>query len=83
MKEKVKRFFRIERNYLFEWNDLRAVLSVINFVLLLFSFPVGAAFGLTIAVFGLVKDLTVDRHINGIAMHLTSILLNGYILFFF
>lgn len=82
MKQKIMNFFRIEGTYRFEWNDLRAVLSLINFILLLFSFPVGAAFGLTIAIIGLVKDFTTDRHINGIAMHLVSIMLNGYILFF-
>lgn len=82
MKEKIKSFFRIERAYSFEWNDLRAVLSLINFILLLFSFPLGAAFGLVIAILGLIKDFTTDRHINGIAMHLISIMLNSYILFF-
>lgn len=82
MKEKICRFFKIETAYKFEWNDLRAVLSLINFILLLFSFPLGAAFGLAIASLGLVKDLTSDRHINGIAMHLVSIMLNSYILFF-
>lgn len=82
MKEKIRHFFRIETTYKFEWNDLRAVLSLVNFILLLFSFPLGAAFGLTIAVLGLIKDFTTDRHINGIAMHLVSVLLNGYILFF-
>lgn len=82
MKEKIKHFFNIEHAYAFEWNDLRAVLSLINFILLLFSFPLGAAFGLVIAIFGLIKDFTTDRHINGIAMHLVSIMLNGYILFF-
>ena len=82
MVEKIKRFFRIEGKYRFEWNDLRATLSLINFILLLMSFPLGAAFGLTIASLGLVKDLTSDRHINGIAMHLVSIMLNSYILFF-
>ena len=82
MKEKIKSFFHIEHAYSFEWNDLRAVLSLINFILLLFSFPLGAGFGLIIAILGLIKDFTTDRHINGIAMHLVSVMLNSYILFF-
>ena len=82
MKEKLYRFFKIETNYKFEWNDLRAALSLLNFILLLFSFPLGAGFGLAIAILGLIKDFTTDRHINGIAMHLISIMLNSYILFF-
>ena len=82
MKARLLQFFNIEHRYSFELNDLRAVLSVINFILLLFSFSLGAAFGLAIAIIGIIKDFVTDRHINGIAMHLTSILLNGYILFF-
>ena len=78
MKAKIKNFFRIERAYRFEWNDLRAVLSLINFVLLLFSFPVGAAFGLSIAILGLVKDLTVDRHIGILSAALSQHHLLGF-----
>lgn len=80
--QKIKDFFRIETAYKFEWNDLRAVLMFINFVLIMCDFSVGSIFGLTIATFGIVKDFTTDRHISGIFMHLTSILLNCYFLFF-
>jgi hypothetical protein len=82
MKTKLANFFRIETKYKFEWNDLRALLSLINFSLLVMSFQVGAIFGLAIAILGLIKDFAVDRHINGMALHLTSIMLNCYILFF-
>lgn len=76
--EKIKRFFKIEKRYTFEWNDLRAVIQFINVVLImLFGLQV-SWFGLAVAVFGLIKDLTSDRHINGIAMHLASIILNVY-----
>lgn len=78
----MKKFFRIETKYKFEWNDLRAFLMLINFALVVLDFSVGAIFGLTIATLGLVKDLTVDRHISGMIMHLTSMALNSYILFF-
>ncbi len=80
--DKLKQFFRIESKYKFEWNDLRAVLMFINFILIMFNFQVGSIFGLTIAFFGIVKDFTTDRHISGIFMHLTSICLNSYFLFF-
>ena len=79
---KIKHFFRIEGAYRFEWNDLRAFLMFINFVLIMCNFSVGSIFGLTVASFGLVKDLTTDRHISGILMHLTSMALNCYFLFF-
>ena len=79
--EKVKKFFKIDGKYRFEMNDLRALLQVINVALIVFwSFDVGAIFGL-VATCGLIKDLTTDRHINGIVMHLASIGLNLFILF--
>lgn len=74
----MREFFKIEKAYSFEWNDLRAFITVIN-VLLIMRFGLSVAwFGLAIAVFGLVKDLTSDRHINGIVMHFSSIVLNLY-----
>ena len=79
---KIKQFFNIEGAYRFEWNDLRALLMFINFVLIMFNFSVGSTFGLIVASFGLVKDFTTDRHISGILMHITSIMLNCYFLFF-
>lgn len=78
----MKKFFNIEGAYKFEWNDLRALLMLVNFILIMLDFSVGSIFGLTIATFGLVKDFTTDRHISGILMHLTSIMLNCYFLFF-
>lgn len=78
----MKKFFRIETAYKFEWNDLRAILMIVNFALVVLDFSVGAIFGLTIATLGLVKDFATDRHISGMVMHLTSMALNSYILFF-
>jgi MFS superfamily sulfate permease-like transporter len=83
MRDAVKKFFKIESQYKFEMNDLRALLQLINVALIVFAgFQVGAIFGLCIAVLGLVKDLITDRHINGIAMHLAGVILNIFILFF-
>lgn len=83
MRDAVKKFFKIESKYKFEMNDLRALLQLINVALIVFAgFQVGAIFGLTIAVLGLIKDLITDRHINGIAMHLAGMILNIFILFF-
>lgn len=79
--EKIKKFLRIEHAYKFELNDLRALLNVINVALIIFcSFSVGATFGLIIATIGLIKDLVKDRHINGMVLHIMSIILNVYIL---
>lgn len=76
----MKNFFGIEKAYEFEWNDVRALITLIN-VLLIMHFGLSISwFGLAIAVFGLVKDLTGRRHINGIVMHGAGILLNLHFL---
>lgn len=79
MLNKIKDFFHIEtEGYVAEWNDLRAVIQIVN-VALIIAFGLSVSwFGLAIAVFGLIKDFTTDRHINGILMHLTGVVLNCY-----
>lgn len=79
----MKKFFKMTDadGYKFEWNDLRALLQIVNVMLIVFAgFNVGAIFGLVIGGLGLLKDLTIDRHINGMVLHLASIALNIYIL---
>lgn len=66
--------------YKFEWNDLRAVITVIN-VLLIMRFGLSIAWlGLAVACLGLIKDITIDKRINGIIMHGANIILNVYFL---
>ena len=66
--------------YKFEWNDLRALITVIN-VLLIMRFGLSIAwFGLAVACIGLVKDLTIDKRINGTLMHGANVILNVYFL---
>ena len=77
----MRKFFNIQTHYKFEWNDLRAVIQLLNVILIMIFGLSVSWFGLAVAVFGLVKDLTSDRHINGIVMHLSSIVLNVYFLF--
>lgn len=76
--EKVKRFFGINSAYKFEWNDLRAIITIINVILIMIFGLSIAWFGLAVAVVGLVRDFTSDRHLNGILMHLASVVLNLY-----
>ena len=76
----MKKFFNINEKYKFEWNDLRAFITIINVVLIiLFGLKV-SWFGLTTASAGLIKNLTGDRHINGLLMYLSNIVLNIYFL---
>ena len=76
MKEKLKTYFQIEENYKFEWNDLRAFITLLNVIfIMVFGLKI-AWFGLAIGLLGLIKDILVDRRINGIIMHLSNIILN-------
>ena len=74
----MKDFFKIEGDYKFEYNDLRALITVINVILIMMFGLSIAWFGLAVAAIGVVKDLTKDRHINGLIMHLASVALNVY-----
>ena len=76
----MKKFFGIEDGYKFEWNDLRAFITVINVVLIMIYGLSIAWFGLAVAVVGVVKDLTTDRKINGLVMHLANVALNIFFL---
>ena len=74
----MKEFFKIETPYRFEYNDLRALITVINVILIMIFGLSIAWFGLAVALIGVIKDLKVDRHINGLVMHLASVALNVY-----
>lgn len=76
----MRKFFNIETSYRFEMNDLRAVIQVVNVILIMIFGLSVSWFGLALAVFGLIKDFATDRHINSITMHTASMVLNIYFL---
>ena len=76
----MKNFFKIEENYKFEWNDLRCFVTIVNVILIMIYGLSIAWFGLAVAGIGIVKDLTTDRHINGLLMHIANVILNIYFL---
>ena len=76
----MKNFFNILEPYRFEWNDLRASATLINVILIMIFGLSISWFGLFVAIFGFVKDLTSDRHVNGMLMHISGIVLNCYFL---
>lgn len=78
--DEVKKFFNIDGAYKFEMNDIRAVIQIVNVALIMMFGLSVSWFGLALAVFGLIKDFTTDRHINSIAMHTASATLNIYFL---
>ena len=76
----MKDFFKIEGGYKFEWNDLRCFITIINVILIMVYGLSIAWFGLIVAFVGVIKDLTVDRKINGLLMHCSNVALNVYFL---
>ena len=76
----LKKFFKLESPYKFEWNDLRCFVTVINVVLIITYGLSISWFGLAVAVIGIIKDLTKDRRLNGLLMHLANVALNVYFL---
>lgn len=69
-------------HYKFEWNDLRAVITVLNVILIMIYGLSISWFGLAIAAFGVVKDLTEIPdgrfRYSSMIMHLANIGLNIY-----
>lgn len=76
----MKKFFKIEEGYKFEWNDLRCFITVVNVVLIMIYGLSISWFGLAVASIGVIKDLTTDRKVNGLLMHLANVALNIYFL---
>lgn len=74
MKEK----WGLDKSYKFEWNDLRAVITVVNVILIMIFGLSIAWFGLIVALLGLIKDFVKDHRINGAVMHLANVVLNLY-----
>lgn len=76
----MKKFFNITANkYIFDYNDIRCLLTLIN-VILVITFGLSVAWiGLAIAIFGTVRDMVCEeRKINSTIQHLTMIILNVY-----
>lgn len=78
--ENVKKFFGITESYKFEYNDLRCGITLVNVILIMIFGLSVSWFGLAVALIGVIKDLKVDRRINGLLMHLSNVALNVYFL---
>lgn len=79
----MKNFFNIEESYKFEWNDLRCFITLVNVILIMIYGLSISWFGLAVALIGIIKDLTTDRRINGLLMHVSNAALNIYFLLMF
>lgn len=68
------------KRYRFEINDLRSLLTIVNVVLVM-GFGVSICwFVIAVGLMGIVKDLAVDRKINGLLMHTANVVMNVYLL---
>ena len=61
-------------NYKFEWNDLRALTTLLNVTLIMIYGLSISWFGLALAVLGIIKDVT-DKNFrwNSLIIHLAQI----------
>jgi len=66
--------------YKFEYNDLRAAITVVNVVLIMKYGLSIAWFGLVVAFIGMIKDVSVDKKWNGFIMHMANAILNIFFL---
>ena len=70
----------MRNRYNFELNDLRSLLTIIN-VICVIGFGVSVCWiVIVVGLVGIVKDLTIDRKINGLLMHTANVLMNVYLL---
>ena len=72
-----------DKKFKLEFNDIRALITVVNVVLIMVFGLSIAWFGLAVAILGLLKDIIIDKKINGSIMHLANIILNIYFLLMF
>lgn len=70
----------------FEWNDLRALITVVNVSLIIKFGLVVSWFGLTLAIFGIFSDINKRRtdetnfRWNSVVIHGMNMILNLYFL---
>lgn len=77
---KAKTFFNITTNrYIFDYNDVRCLLTLFNVTMIIIFGLSVAWIGLSIAIFGTIRDMVIeDRKLNSTIIHLTNIVLNLY-----
>lgn len=66
--------------YKFEWNDLRALITVINAIIIIGCDLSIVWIALTIAILGLINDMTTSKKINGFVIHSFNVIIAIYLL---
>ena len=76
----MKKFFNITaEKYIFDYNDVRMILTLFN-VIMIITFGLTVAYiGLAIAIFGTIRDMVIEeRKINSTIQHICMVILNLY-----
>lgn len=76
----MKKFFGIETSYSFEANDIVALLTIANVVLIIMGFWWAPMVGLVNCVVGIILNIKNRVHINLYIMQVAFIVLNIYFL---
>ena len=76
----MKDFFGIETKYTFEANDIVALLTIANVVLIIMGFQWAPMVGLVNCVVGIILNIKNRVHINLYIMQVAFIVLNIYFL---
>lgn len=76
----MREFFGLNEPFHWEWQDLRAFITLLNVVLIMIFGLSVSWFGLAVAIFGICKDLSKHRHINDLVIHISGVILNVYFL---
>lgn len=76
----IKSFFKIEKPYTFEWNDVFGVATFINTLLVIRFGLIASWFGLAVALASVIDDLIEVRKINLVLLHSSLVILSSYFL---
>ena len=80
----IKKFFGIENEkYLFEWEDLTSLLTVLNVALVIAGFSWAPWIGIINSSLGILLNVKFKSHLNMYVMQIALIILNAYFLGFF
>lgn len=79
----MKKFFRINTPYKFEWNDVFGPATALNTLFVILFGTIASWFGLTVALACVVDDLVEVRRINLLILHLSILVMNAYFLLLF
>ena len=77
----MKNFFGIkETRYIFEWNDISTVLTVVSVILIVLGYWWAPIFGLINCGLGIILNIKNRAHLNAYVTQIALIILNIYFL---